>query len=1022
MSAKRGVYDPLGYVVVRTPLFPVEFYRSTCGDCVPGRDVLDILDDPQVERAISSASHSLMHALRSEAKNEREAARARRKLRRYLIRMSTRPTPFGAVAGLAIAGLGQRTTLRIDETNAKQVPRLDVPWLLQFVYTLESDPQIFRQLKLQANPCILERGGRVYIRELNPLCQNGRAVTNASLRATRMVKLALTAAALPTPYSVLVASLAGDAEVTEKIERFVTELWRQGFLLTDLRPPFTKGDPARYLLDRLKTLADATRYESELQQERTIHVDSVFPAYGTLNVAVAKEAARTAELLLSLTPWPSGPPYLQAYRRTFEDRYGTDREVPFLEMSDPEYGIGTPPVYNGKKSGLSPEHPGAWQVRRELLFEIARNANDARDLQVELDEATLDRLRTWVPVARGAPATLEINVFVAAPSVFDLDHGRFDVIVGPNVGAMEGGRSLGRFAEALGSTGTTAFCEAARAREAASPDKDCVELSYLPRNLELTNILARPSARRFEISVGVQAGVPLSQAIALNDLVVGIRENRFFVRSPALGRELSICSGTMANVEHAPAVCRLLADLMLDGMPVLRDFDWGAASMLSFLPRVRAGRAILSLARWRITAPILKLRFNIDTREAFRRSLNRWRSEWKVPRHVHLTEADNRLLLDLENEMDVEDLREEARQLSTDRAIVLEEVYPGVDGAWLPGSGGRFVAEYVVPLVAAAGGAAGSQTGLSRFTSVAIPREAGHTRRVKNPGSDWLYVKLYGAPSVEDDLLTGPIRELTSSALESASADRWFFVRYADPDPHIRLRFHGAPTPLLEELMPKVIRWAADLVNKDRCLRFAIDSYEREIERYGGGEGIGLAEELFFVNSESALALLPFLGSHSALLRVEAVVFSLDLLFEKLGCSALRRSELFKDTGARRESGIAYRRRKEVLQSLLGPRRGSPLSEVARDMLEAVEPALGAVAEIGRRLRALEDEGRLSLSLRAIYKSIAHMHCNRFSLDAANERLAYGLLTRTYAACQALSGRLPDVCMPPGVASTGRGA
>ena len=50
----------------------------------------------------------------------------------------------------------------------------------------------------------------------------------------------------------------------------------------------------------------------------------------------------------------------------------------------------------------------------------------------------------------------------------DLDEGRFSVVVGPNVGAMEGGRSLGRFAEALGPVGTKAYREIARAHETAA--------------------------------------------------------------------------------------------------------------------------------------------------------------------------------------------------------------------------------------------------------------------------------------------------------------------------------------------------------------------------------------------------------------------------------------------------------------------------------------------------------------------------------------------------------------------------
>ena len=67
------------------------------------------------------------------------------------------------------------------------------------------------------------------------------------------------------------------------------------------------------------TSSKPRRSESPDAEEDTspIHIESVFSANGELNAAVAKEAARGAELLLSLTPWPAGLPYIVAYRQAF---------------------------------------------------------------------------------------------------------------------------------------------------------------------------------------------------------------------------------------------------------------------------------------------------------------------------------------------------------------------------------------------------------------------------------------------------------------------------------------------------------------------------------------------------------------------------------------------------------------------------------------------------------------------------------------------------------------------------------
>jgi thiopeptide-type bacteriocin biosynthesis protein len=1025
-SPRSDLYDTPGFVVLRAPLLPVEFYQSLCKSFNRDSSLLELLENHQVRLAIETASPSLVSALLSPTKSERDLLRARRKLRRYLIRMSTRPTPFGAFAGVAIVPLGDRTTLRIDETGTRFRRRLDIPWLLEFVHQVESDPDMFRQLNLQANPCTLARGGRVYVRQLTPLSE--QEGSSLSLKGSRLVGRTLASARLPTTYENLVAVLGTSPQANEdKIRHFIRELWRQGVLLTDLRPPLTDGDPAQYVLRRLNSLQGNEPYRMQLQTAlakaagdalsgpfsesgtnggvRT-HVDSLLSVGGELNGAVAKEAARAAELLLSFTPWPGGLPHLRSYRQSFEDRYGVDREIPLVELLDPEYGLGYPPGYDGKENTTARDTPNELRlVRRETLFDIAQSANEKRQVEVKLNEDTQRRLRTWIPNHQSAPISLEINVFVAAASMRDLDERRFSVIVGPNVGAIECGRSLGRFAVPLGPIGTDAFRHVAQRCEAVRPEEHFVELSYLPMRLKLTNVMVRPPCRRYEIDYGVQPGVPLADAIVIDQLLVGLRNGRFYVRSPTLPGDLRVCSGHMANPQFAPPICRFLTEASFDSSAMLREFDWGMASMFHFLPRVRVGNVVLSVARWRISAQMAGDRFSATSAEAFRRSLALWRTEWNVPRHVHLAQADNRLALDLENEMDIEDLRLELCQLTKSQAVLLEEIYPALEDVWLRGSNGGFMAEYVVPLVLNI-----DSRPVRRDSPTATPRSmagasaARASCRLKAPGSDWLYVKLYCAPSIEDDLLKGPIRQLTRWAYQSGIVDRWFFVRYADPDPHIRLRFQGAHAQLFESLHPKISRWAQSLMDSDLCLRFCVDTYEREIERYGGDYAMESAERLFCADSESALEMLSFLGPESPLQRIELAVFGLDFLFRKLGCSAPERLALVEDMAAPRLlSGIEYRQRKAVLQAMFGIRHEPRLAKTIGGVLIALEKNAPAIAEVGRQLVELESEGNLSRPLDSIFRGFAHMACNRMGLDAASEKKAYGLLVRSYDTLHALS-------------------
>src|SRR5260370_2742636 len=198
-ASNRSLSGPLDCVVLRAPLLPVEFYRALCDSDAGEPSLLEFLDNQQIRLAINSASPSLACALLSPSKTQKDRLRARRKFRRYLIRMSTRPTPFGAFAGVGIVPLGAQTTLKLDEARTRYHRHLDVPWLLEFLDSVESVPEIFPQLRFRVNPCTLVRGGRVYIRELTPLRRGGNGPQHASLRASHLAMPALSSASALIP-------------------------------------------------------------------------------------------------------------------------------------------------------------------------------------------------------------------------------------------------------------------------------------------------------------------------------------------------------------------------------------------------------------------------------------------------------------------------------------------------------------------------------------------------------------------------------------------------------------------------------------------------------------------------------------------------------------------------------------------------------------------------------------------------------------------------------------------------------
>lgn len=123
------------------------------------------------------------------------------------------------------------------------------------------------------------------------------------------------------------------------------------------------------------------------------------------------------------------------------------------------------------------------------------------------------------------------------------------------------------------------------------------------------------------------------------------------------------------------------------------------------------------------------------------------------------------------------------------------------------------------------------------------------------PGSQWLYFKIYTGVKTADEVLAHTIRPF----LRELYAERWidgsFFIRYNDPDFHIRLRLH---IDRFENYAPIFRRFEAlfqPLVENGAVIRVLCDTYVREIERYGANT-MEPVERLFGIDSGAILELL----------------------------------------------------------------------------------------------------------------------------------------------------------------------
>jgi thiopeptide-type bacteriocin biosynthesis protein len=308
-------------------------------------------------------------------------------------------------------------------------------------------------------------------------------------------------------------------------------------------------------------------------------------------------------------------------------------------------------------------------------------------------------------------------------------------------------------------------------------------------------------------------------------------------------------------------------------------------------------------------------------------------------------------------------------------------------------SQGTFSADLVVPYL---------------LEAVPAPRAARQRRRtIKRafePGSQWLQAHIYANPNVADEVLREAIEPFFKRETTSADLQTWYFYRYVDPHFHLRFRFCGGPTRLVPGLMEGLRQAIQPLIEDRRVWRWSIDTYTRDIGRYGGEDGLLVAEKVFHADSEAVLKLVAAGDQGDG--AVDAAFFGTHLLLEDLRLSPEERDLVLHDSigEVRRRFSVDGEVQRQLAAKFESER--STLRHLLGNGDSKTRPAL---TERSRRLRSLfaqlkqlELDGKLNRPVREQAFSYLHMFLNRlFATNSlAQELIVYELLRRHYAECK----------------------
>ena len=1053
---RMNCYRVDNFFILRTPSQSVEDLIRLNEEIIKGDEVTlkesieMIFSQAALQEAIYLASPSLHNELIKWLNHKNLSAKRQDKLvlslYKYFIRMSTRCTPYGLFAGCEVGSIGGKPTVVTLADQSYKYARLDMNVLAEIIERLLTDPIIQEQVKFYPNNSLYPTDNayryvaytlknkrrsyrlssvkkNIYLDQILALAEGGKTV----------MKLAEQLLALEDDFS------------TEEAVDYIQQMIRLQLLTSELMPAITGEEGLPTLIGQLKQKQGTESYVEALEgvthlltnQEPTI--DKYAHIKSSINQKLVKISGRDliqadlyfrdnssnihhkcidnlvsdSEALLCLVE-RRGNARLESFRKRFVTRFG-EQEVPLAIALDSELGVGYGLHVNGISDHMpllecvrvpeKPEDPVInWSKLTQLKMRKMTEALAKNEHEVFITDSDLEGLRDEsVPPQELLDSMYLFGTFLAN-SAEDIDDGhcqfQFKALSGPSAAKL-----MGRFC--AGSPSLTTKLQALLKEEReAHPEKIYAEIVHLPQ-ARTGNILFRPTIGQYEIPYLGRASVDEEHQIPLNDLTVRYQQNKIVLWSKRLNKEIVPRLTTAHNFSRGLPVYKFLCDLQFQDKVSSVFWQWEPFNKEPFLPRINYKNIIVSRARWYLStaeygtlmkeAPNLLITFNV-------------RSTLNMPRYVALATGDNELMLDLECSLSLKILKEKLVKSN----VLLYEFLQSPDACPVLGKRGKQTHEMIIPLKKA-------KYSKDTYSMSAKTKPESVVQRTFSIGSEWLYVKIYAGNKTIDRILTEVIKPLTSQLVKSHSIERWFFIRYVDPEPHLRIRFqHQGDRDFWKFVLEQLYDQLNAYLQEGIVHKIQTDTYQREIERYGQATTI-LSEKLFFYDSEAVINFLSLLkGVEGERYRWLFALRGIDELLHDFGYTTVQKGKLmshlhynffqehYGDKQLKRSLDNKYRADRSAISDILNPAKDSnyilPAVDCFRERSSRSQQTVAYLKEVCRK------EGDTSIAY--LMPSYIHMFLNRLLLSKprSHELILYHYLMKHYHSQVAQSENSATVC------------
>lgn len=908
----ESLYEPLDIFMVRTPLKPINKYFEYFEN---ENSFEKEKEDIETKEAILIGSASLYESI---YKDNSKSDKVKHSFEKYYNRMTSRTTPYGLFAGVNIGGFSDHTNMNLDKYTKYVYP--DMEWLDGVIKVIKKDRNILDSLTVMSNNVLVSKGNRldnIYYTNNGSNVEKMRDSRYVSIRNTNIVKYILSITKNPIKVGEIIKNLKDNIDVVPEsyISNIVYDLIDKEFLLTEIDGVSYEERTLINLINKLEHIITAKEYYEKLKKisryikeyeeleigrgidtylellncmkeiyecKNYIQVDmkSNFNEL-KLNNEIKNEIIQLSNFLYKFTELNIIKDEYEKYKFDFIEKYGGDRLVPILEVVDKDKGIGLPRTF--ERYVIDETSKDFIKIKEILINKYVKCLkNNSREIKVTEDDFNHLRSNSDLDFDK-LPLSYDINLLIK----MNPESNNHLLFLGPNVGAIGAGKTFGRFKDLYNNDDLN------KLRKINDIEKELLNMEVITVELRSNFNIKRllNVSRTFDMrdtSLYLSQWDDNSESLKLDDLYMGIENNNFYLWSASNNCRIQISKNHMLNSIIVGGLYKFIIDLSKDNnMFVFLNILNIVFGLYEYVPRISFGNIILSPEMWKINATYLKLSKNYSLEE-FESKLKVYIKEFNIPELVYLTDGDNRLLLDLKRKDSIKVIYENMKKRSN--SILTEVDFDISKHAIMDEEGNGYNSEFIIPIVRKV---KNKEYKYNKNFSINSEDTYSNKRNIL-PMGNWVYMNLFCSKNRDDELITDYILEFIDVLKANKLIKKSFFIRYiVDDKYHIRLRIEKNKGINIDNNIDKFLQ---NLKENFLISKVSIDTYERELERYGGIDVYEEIEEYFDIDSECVCRLLKACRKNKINLDMKIIgVISIIKMMEDFGLSFSEQLELLDE-------------------------------------------------------------------------------------------------------------------------------